>query len=129
MNIDQISAIVVDEAIAVHRLLGPGLLETVYETVLASRLSKRGLNTARQVITPLTIEGHHFETAFRIDILVENRLVLEIKAVEQLSKAHAKQVLTYLRILQQPVGLLLNFSGATMKEGIRRIVNNYTPEA
>lgn len=128
MRIDDVSAIVVDEAIAVHRLLGPGLLEIVYETVLASRLEQRGLRVARQLVVPLTIENHHFEAAFRVDILVDDRLVVEIKAVEQLGKTHAKQVLTYLRILQQPVGLLLNFSGSTMKEGIRRVVNNYRPE-
>jgi len=127
MRIDDVSAIVVDEAIAVHRLLGPGLLEIVYETVLASRLEQRGLKVARQLVVPLTIESHHFEAAFRVDILVDDRLVVEIKAVEQFGKAHAKQVLTYLRILQQPVGLLLNFSGSTMKEGIRRVVNNYRP--
>lgn len=128
MRIDDISAIVVDEAIAVHRALGPGLFETVYETVLAGRLEARGLRVARQVAVPLLFDGHNFETAFRIDILVEDRLVLEIKAVEQLSNAHAKQLLTYLRILKQPVGLLLNFSGATMKEGIKRLVNDYVPE-
>jgi len=128
MRIDDVSAIVVDEAIAVHRLLGPGLLEIVYETVLAGRLEARGLKVARQLAVPLTVGGHYFETAFRVDILVDDRVVLEIKAVEQLGKAHAKQLLTYLRILQQPVGLLLNFSGATMKEGIKRIVNDYRPE-
>ncbi len=128
MRIDDISAAVVDEAIAVHRELGPGLFETVYETVLAGRLEARGLRVARQVAVPLIVDDIHFETAFRIDILVEDRLVVEVKAVEQLSKAHAKQLLTYLRILKQPVGLLLNFSGETMKEGIRRMVNDHRPE-
>jgi iron complex transport system substrate-binding protein len=128
MQIDEISAIVIDEAIAIHRELGPGLFEIVYETILAGRLEARGLQVARQVPVPLFFDGQSFEAAFRIDILVEDRLVLEIKAVEQLSKAHAKQLLTYLRILKQPVGLLLNFSGATMKEGIRRMVNDHKPE-
>ena len=128
MGIDDISAAVVDEAIAIHRRLGPGLFETVYETVLAGRLEMRGLKTARQVSVPIVFEGIRFDSAFRVDILVEDRLVLEIKAVEQLSKAHAKQLLTYLRLLDQPVGLLLNFSGETMKEGIRRMVNDYRPE-
>jgi GxxExxY protein len=126
-NIDEISAAVIDEAIAVHRLVGPGLLESVYETVLAGRLEKRGLHVMRQVPVPLEIEGHSFDAAFKIDILVDKRLILEIKAVEQLSKAHAKQLLTYLRLFNQPVGLLLNFSGETMKEGIRRMVNDYRP--
>jgi GxxExxY protein len=124
MNIDEISAIVVDEAIAIHRALGPGLFEIVYEAILAGRLESRGLKVARQVAVPLVFDGQSFEAAFRIDVLIEDKLVLEIKAVEHLSKAHAKQLLTYLRILKQPVGLLLNFSGSTMKEGIRRMVND-----
>lgn len=128
MRIDDVSAIVVDECIAIHRELGPGLFEIVYETVLAGRLERRGLHVARQVPVPLQFDGHAFETAFRIDILVEGRLVLEIKSVEKLSKAHARQLLTYLRILKQPVGLLLNFSEATMKDGIRRMVNGHKPE-
>lgn len=128
MRIDDLSALAIEEAIAVHRLLGPGLLESVYETVLATRLAARGLKIARQHVVPLTVGNDRFDAAFKIDILVEDRLVLEIKAVEKLSKAHSRQLLTYLRILQQPVGLLLNFSGATMKEGIKRIVNDYNGE-
>ena len=128
LNIDEISAAVIDEAIAIHRELGPGLFEIVYEAILAGRLEARGLKVARQVSVTLVYDGQSFEAAFRIDILVEDRLVLEIKAVGQLSKAHAKQLLTYLRILKRPVGLLLNFSGETMKEGIRRMVNDYNPE-
>jgi GxxExxY protein len=128
MHIDEISAIVIDEAIAIHRELGPGLFEMVYEAILAGRLEARGLRVTRQMPVPLVFDGQSFDAAFRIDILVEDQLVLEIKAVEQLGKAHAKQLLTYLRILKQPVGLLLNFSGATMKEGIRRMVNDHKPE-
>lgn len=127
-SIDEVSSIVVDEAIGIHRELGPGLLESVYESVLAGRLAKRGLKVARQVPIQAVFDGETYDAAFKIDILVDNRLVLEIKAVEQLSKAHARQMLTYLRIAKQPVGLLLNFSGATMKEGIRRMVNDYKPE-
>ena len=128
MDIDRITAAVVDECIAIHRELGPGLFETVYETVLAGRLAARGFAVARQVAVPLTFDRHDFDAAFRIDILVDDRLILEIKATEQVSKAHAKQLLTYLRLLKQPVGLLLNFSQATMKDGIRRIVNDYRPQ-
>ncbi len=116
------------EAIAIHREFGPGLFETVYENVLAGRLTRRGLLVAQQVPVKAEFDGQIFEAAFRIDILVEERLVLEIKAVEQLSKAHARQLLTYLRILKQPVGLLLNFNGETMTEGIRRMVNDYKPD-
>ena len=125
---DQISSIVIEEAIGIHRELGPGLFETVYETVLAGRLENRGLRAERQVPVPIEFDGHAFGAAFKIDILVESSLILEIKSVEQLSKVHAKQVLTYLRLTRQPVGLLLNFSAPTMREGIRRLVNNYQPE-
>ena len=127
MEIDHLTAIVVDECVAIHRQLGPGLFESVYETVLAARLEKRGLQIARQVPVGVEFDGYSFDAAFRIDILVEERLILEIKAVETLSKAHAKQLLTYLRLYKQPVGLLLNFSQATMKDGIRRMVNDYRP--
>lgn len=82
---------------------------------------------ARQVPISVNFDGQTFDVAFRVDILVEDRLVLEITAVEMLSKAHAKQLLTYLRLMKQPVGLLLNFSQATMKDGIRRLVNDYKP--
>ena len=128
MRIDDISAIVVDECIAIHRELGPGLFETVYEAVLAGRLEARGLKVARQVPVPLVFDGQAFDAAFKIDILVEDRLILELKSVEKLTKAHARQLLTYLRIYKQPVGLLLNFSEATMKDGIRRMVNDHKPE-
>lgn len=125
--IDAISADVVGEAIRIHRALGPGLLETVYETVLAASLQRMGYRVARQVPVAIEYDGLRFECAFRIDILVEDRLVIEVKSVEQLGKAHAKQILTYLRLMRQPVGLLLNFSQPTMKEGIRRLVNGYQP--
>lgn len=128
MDIDEISGAVVDECIAIHRQLGPGLFENVYETVLAGRLEARGLKAVRQVPVPLVFEGYSFNAAFRIDILVEYQLILEIKSTEMLNKAHAKQLLTYLRLFKQPVGLLLNFSQATMKDGIRRMVNDYKPQ-
>jgi len=127
VDIDRISAAVVDEAIAIHRELGPGLFESVYEAVLAGRLEARGFDVARQFPVPLVFDGQVFDPAFRVDILVDQRLVVEIKATDQLSKTHAKQLLTYLRLLKQPVGLLLNFCQETMKDGIRRVVNDYRP--
>ncbi|CAH0497251.1 GxxExxY protein [Novosphingobium sp. CECT 9465] len=127
-RIEHFAKIVIDESIAIHRELGPGLFESVYETILAGRLERRGLRVERQVVVPVTFDGHLFDAAFKVDILVEGSLVLEIKAVDQGSKAHAKQLLTYLRLLRQPLGLLLNFSGETMKEGIRRMVNEYRPQ-
>lgn len=126
--IDELSSMVIEDAIAIHREFGPGLFESVYESVLTGRLRKRGLTVDRQVQVKAVFDGEAYDPAFKIDMLVDQRLVLEIKAVEQLSKAHAKQLLTYLRLLKQPVGLLLNFSEATMKDGIRRVVNEYRPD-
>ncbi|KPF90978.1 Fe3+ hydroxamate ABC transporter substrate-binding protein [Novosphingobium sp. AAP83] len=128
LPIDVLSSIAIEEAIAIHKEFGPGLYESVYESVLARRLRGRGLNVERQVQVKAVFDGVTYDPAFKIDLLVDERLILEIKAVEQLSKAHAKQLLTYLRLLKQPVGLLLNFSEATLKDGIRRVVNDYKPD-
>lgn len=124
-DLDGISFDVVGEAIRIHRELGPGLLESVYETVLAASLKRLGYGVSRQVPIPIEYDGLKFEAAFKVDILVENRLVVEIKSIERLGKVHAKQLLTYIRLMKQPLGLLLNFSGLTMKEGIVRLVNNH----
>ncbi|WP_395333931.1 GxxExxY protein [Novosphingobium sp. BL-8H] len=126
--IDHVSADVVDASIRIHRELGPGLLESVYELVLAGSLQRMGYKVDRQKPVDIHFDGMQFPAAFRIDILVDDRLVVEIKSVEQLGKAHGKQLLTYLRLTGQPVGLLLNFAGATMKEGIRRVVNDHRPQ-
>lgn len=126
-SIDEISSEVVGEAIKIHRELGPGLLESVYEAVLAGSLERKGLRVVRQHPVGVTYDGMQFDIAFRADLIVEDCLVIEVKAVERLEKVHAKQLLTYLRLMKQPVGLLLNFSGETMKEGIRRLVNDYRP--
>jgi len=125
VEIDELTGIVVDEYIAIHRELGPGLFENVYEAVLAGRLEARGLTVSRQCPVPITFDNQTFDPAFRLDILVDERLVLEVKAVERLSQTHIRQLLTYLRLLKQPVGLLLNFNHSTMKEGIRRVANEY----
>jgi GxxExxY protein len=126
-DVDAISADVVHEAIRIHRELGPGLLESVYEIVLAGALARKGYKIERQKPVDIEFDGLTFAAAFKIDILVEDSLVLELKSVEKLTGAHAKQVLTYLRLLKQPRGLLLNFSGETTKEGIRRLVNLHRP--
>lgn len=128
-DIDEISGDVVDLAIRVHRELGPGLLESVYETILAGRLSDMGYSTARQVPVGIEFDGVQFENAFRIDLLVDDRLIVEIKSIERLAPVHAKQLLTYLRLTKQPVGLLINFGGETLKEGLRRLVNNHHSSA
>ena len=124
-DINLISGDVIDVALRVHRELGPGLLESVYELVLAGKLSKMGYKVDRQKPVDIVFEDMAFEAAFRIDLLVDERLLVEIKSVERLNGAHAKQLLTYLRLTRQPLGLLINFGGETLKEGIRRLVNEH----
>ena len=126
-NVDAISADVVDAAVKIHKELGPGLLESVYETVIAGSLMRRGYKVDRQVPVDICYDGMAFEAAFRADIMIDDSQIVEIKSVERLNGAHAKQLLTYLRLMKQPLGLLLNFSGETMKEGIRRLVNDHRP--
>jgi GxxExxY protein len=127
--IDAITSDVVGEAIRIHRELGPGLFEKVYETVLAGSLARMGYDVGTQVPVPIHYDGMTFDAAFRIDILIDQRLFVEVKCIEQLGKVHAKQLLTYLRLMKQPVGLILNFSGLTMKEGVRRLVNEYRSDS
>lgn len=127
VDIDVLSGDVVDVALRIHRDLGPGLLESVYETVLAAKLLQKGYRVQRQKPIDIEFEGLKFDAAFRIDIVVDDRLLVEIKSVERLTGAHAKQLLTYLRLTKQPVGLLINFGGETLKEGVRRLVNNHQP--
>ena len=122
---DELSRIVVDECIRIHRELGPGLLESVYEAVLAAALARRGLRIERQVPVDIRYDGMAIAAAFRIDLLPDGELILEIKSVEALTNLHAKQLLTYLRLPNRSLGLLLNFSGETMKAGIRRVANNH----
>ncbi|MEP9402783.1 GxxExxY protein [Sphingomonas sp. VNH70] len=128
-DIDAISGDVVNVALRLHRDLGPGLLESVYEAVLAAKLTEMGYGVVRQRPIDIEFEGLRFEAAFRIDLIVDDRLLVEIKSVERLTAVHAKQLLTYLRLTHQPVGLLINFGGATLKEGLRRLVNNHHSSA
>ncbi|MDR6146975.1 GxxExxY protein [Sphingomonas sp. SORGH_AS870] len=128
-DIETIAFDVIDLSLRLHRELGPGLLESVYETILAAKLSDMGYRTERQRAVDFSFDGLQFDGAFRIDLLIEGSLLVEIKSVERLNAAHAKQLLTYLRLTRQPLGLLINFGGATLKEGLRRIVNDYTPIA
>lgn len=128
-NIDEITGEVLDVALRLHRELGPGLLESVYEALLAQRLQTLGHRIERQKLISAEFEGVSLEAAFRADILVDERLVVEIKSVERLMPLHSKQLLTYLRLIKQPVGLLVNFGGETLKEGVRRVVNDYRPSA
>lgn len=128
-HIDDVTREVIGVAMRVHRDLGPGLLESVYETVLAGKLAQIGYGVDRQKPIDIEFEEMRFDAAFRIDLLIDGRLTVEIKSVEQISKMHAKQLLTYLRLTKQPVGLILNFGSATMKEGIRRLVNDHVDSA
>lgn len=128
-NLEALASAVVDDALRMHRELGPGLLESVYEMILAGKLAQRGIEVARQVPVSIDYDGLHFKAAFRIDLLVGERLLVEIKSVKRLNGAHGKQLLTYLRLTKQPLGLLINFGGETLKEGLRRVVNDYKPFA
>jgi GxxExxY protein len=129
LSVDAISSDVIGEAIRIHRELGPGLLESVYEMVLAGALARRGYKVDRQVPVDVNYDGMTFKAACKIDILVNDALVIEVKSVDRFNPVYAKQLLTYLRLTNQPLGLLMNFSGETMKEGIRRVVNNHRPIA
>ena len=123
MTENDIGRIVVDAAVAVHRELGPGLLESVYEVILAYELGQRGLSVKRQVPIPIHYKQMAFEEAFRADSVVEDKIIIELKSVEQVSEAHKKQLLTYLRLTGCKLGFLLNFGEALMKRGITRTVN------
>jgi len=126
MDVEGLSAVVVDAAFHLHNELGPGLLESVYESVLARSLERRGLFAERQKVVAFDFDGMRFDEGLRVDLLVNGALVIELKSVETLAPIHHKQLLTYLRLLKQPLGLLINFGAPTFKEGIKRIVNNHT---
>jgi GxxExxY protein len=125
--LDDITGSIIDASIRLHMQVGPGLLESVYEAALARDLQRRGLTVLRQVAVPFEYDGMRFDEGLRVDLLVEGAVVVELKSVEKLAPVHAKQLLTYLRLLDLRVGLLINFGSATLKEGLRRIVNHYTP--
>ena len=120
---NSISGKIVDAAFHVHKSLGPGLLESVYEVVLAHELQRRGLDVERQHPVPIEYDEIHLQIGFRADLLVENLIIVEIKSVEVLSPVHKKQLLTYLRLADKRLGLLINFNVALIKDGICRIVN------
>jgi|SRR6266403_270703 GxxExxY protein len=128
MTENEIGRLVVDAAIGVHRELGPGLLESVYEVILAHQLRQRGLRAERQVPIPIEYQGVKFDEAFRADILVDGKVVLELKSVEQVTRVHKKQLQTYLRLAGFRLGFLLNFGEDLMKKGITRAVNGLADE-
>jgi GxxExxY protein len=124
-GIEHLATLVIDCGLKTHIDLGPGLMESVYETVLESRLQRQGLQVERQKPIAITIENLTLPDAFRADLLVEGRLLIELKSVAMLSNLHAMQTLTYLRLANLPLGLLLNFNVELFKHGIKRIMNNH----
>ena len=123
MNENDISKIIVDAALHVHKRLGPGLLESVYEIILAHELRKRGVKVERQVPIPIRYDDLVFEEAFRADLVVEDKVIVELKSVEQLAAVHSKQVLTQIRLSDKRLGLLINFGEVLLKNGLHRIAN------
>jgi GxxExxY protein len=127
MDIDDVTGQIIDSAIAVHMRIGPGLLESVYQVLLAGELTRRGLDVQRHKQVVFDYDGITFNEGLRVDMLINDLVVVELKSVEALAPVHTKQLLTYLRLMDRPVGLLINFGGATVKEGLRRVVNRYRP--
>ena len=125
VELDDITGAIVDAAVRIHREVGPGLFESLYEALLASELARRGLRVERQRLISCSYNGDAVEDAFRADLLVEAQVIIEVKSLERLAPVHMKQLLTYLRLTNLRVGLLLNFGAETMKEGMKRVVNDY----
>jgi GxxExxY protein len=123
VNVNEVSGIVIDAAMKVHTALGPGLLESAYEACLLHELSKRGLKGLSQAVLPVVYDGVKIDVGYRIDLLVENAVVVELKAVEKLMPVHDAQLLSYLRLGGYKLGLLINFNVLHLKDGIKRMVN------
>ncbi len=128
-DLEEISGDVLDCAVQLHRDLGPGLLENVYELILAAMLQERGYSVETQRKVEIRYKHHVIQSVMRIDMLVDSLLLVELKSVEKLLPVHGKQVNTYLRLMDLTCGLLINFGGATIKGNVQRIVNGYTPSA
>ena len=123
MTENQIATIIVDAAFKIHKTLGPGLLESVYQATLTYELQKRGLHVTEQAALPVYYETVKLDIGFRVDLIVGEKVVVEIKSVEELVRVHQKQLLTYLRLMDLRLGLLINFNVELIKDGIRRVVN------
>ncbi|HZS48690.1 MAG TPA: GxxExxY protein [Blastocatellia bacterium] len=124
MEINDITGSVVDAAIKVHSALGPGLLESTYEVCLKHELIKRGLKCMSQVAMPVVYDGVEIETGYRIDLLVEDTVIVELKSIEKIMSIHEAQLLTYLKLSRKRVGLLINFNVRFLKDGIKRLIND-----
>ena len=123
---NEIAKHIVDAAYKIHTTLGPGLFESVYETVMAQELASRGIHVTRQQALPVVWENVHLEAGFRADLIVENKVIIEIKSVDAIAPVHRKQLLTYLRLANMRLGILINFDVELIKDGIRRVVNGLT---
>ncbi len=126
-DIERMATLAVDSAFSVHKELGPGLLETAYEGCFAHELDLRGVKYQRQLPVPLNYKGKVIEVGFRADVVLEQRFLIELKAVEQLAPIHQAQVITYLKLLRFPLGLLINFNTILIKDGIHRVLNLHLP--
>lgn len=123
MTYNQITGEIVDTALMVHRKLGPGLLESVYLAILEHELKKRGLHVEREVSVPIIWDDIQLDIGYRADLIIEDKVIVELKSVEKLSPAHKKQLLTYLRVADKKLGLLINFGAFLLKDGIHRVAN------
>jgi GxxExxY protein len=123
MTENEIGDIIVSSAITIHKDLGPGLFESVYEAILSLVLSQQGLSVVRQVAIPINYKGNHFDEGFRADMIVDGKVIIELKSIEKMANVHKKQLLTYLKLSDLKIGYLLNFGQELMKDGIVRIIN------
>ena len=123
MTYNELSGLILEVAIDIHRRLGPGLLESVYQAILAHELAKRGMNVQKEIPVPLVWDNLRFDVGFRVDLISNEMILIELKCVEMVSVAHKKQMLTYLRITGKKLGLLINFGEATLKDEFSRIIN------
>ena len=122
-DLEQLASLAIDSGFQIHKRLGPGLLESVYEMLLAANLERAGLRVQRQKPMAITLDGIMIPDAFRADLIVEDRLIIEVKSVERNAPVHPKQLLTYLKLTEQPLGLLMNFGCETFRDGLKRVLN------
>lgn len=124
LSIDEITSVIINKSIYIHRKLGPGCLESVYEAILHRMLERHGLQVERQLSIPFEFEDMVFDEGFRLDLLVERKVIVEVKSQQQLRPVHSNQVLTYLKLTNLNLGLLINFGAPLLKDGLHRIVHN-----
>lgn len=128
-DVEKLAALAIESGFKIHRDLGPGLLESVYETLLAAKLARSGVMVERQKPIDIAYDGVRIREGFRADLLIEGRLIVEVKSTERFAAVHTKQVLTYLRLLDLPLGLLMNFGGETFRQGLKRVANRHNAPA